>query len=536
MVTRINLILIVFLSCFAPTWAQKPTTTPQPLELPDIVISGTEKIDVPAGTKQMPQKSDPLTKQELDSLNSLEKQPALLLPLGMLKFNRSTPTFSQGFVRGEFGQFISPIIDAGYGTIFSGYSINALAGYASSKGHIDNAQFSKLKLHLNADYIAPDKFVFFGGSKTETTLDFGRQAYNLYAIPTSPEERTSTDFSATIGVKGNYNSFGYSAGGGWSSISLSQGHGGASDNALTGQVSIQNTWNEAIVGGSLLLDLHTVRGNASNFIEAGGFAEYMLSDFNFSGTAAIQTANTSDGITFGGIKISSNVNYRLNHLFTLSGGLATGLENNSFREMLQHNPYLADSAVVSFPRNHIIAKATILYHPLEVFSVKAGLLYKLVSNTPLYISTTVGTFLPLYAEVSTFELQGDCVWKISKRDNLTAYTAITSAMLTNNTSSSTMQTVPYIPSFKLTGSWHRNWSGQIGTQITAQNVSVRYTDTDKKQELSGFTTVNLWGEYTFNHSTRVHVRIDNILNSTVFLWDGYKERGLFIGVGINWQF
>jgi len=520
---------------FLPVWAQQPSS-PQPLELPDIIISGTEKIDVPAGTKQMPQKSAPLSVQELDSLNSLEKQPALLLPLGMLQFNRSTPQFSKGFIRGEFGQFISPMIDAGYGTVFSGYSINALAGYASSKGHIDNAEFSRIKLHLNADYIAPEKFIFFGGSKTETTIDFSRQAYNLFAIPTSPEERVTADFSAKVGVSGNYNSFGYSAGGGWSSISLTQGNGVVSDNALTGNVSIQNTWNEAIVGGRLLLDLHTVRGNSSNFIEAGGFAEYMLSDFTFNGIAAIQTATTSDGTTFGGIKISGTIDYRLNQLFTIHGGLSTGLENNSFREMLHYNPYLADSAVVSFPRNHIIARTSISYHPVEVFSAKAVLLYKLVSNTPLNISTSVGTFLPMYAEVSTMELQGECSWQLSRNDNFTAYTAYTSAMLTENTTSTSMLSVPYIPSLKLSGTWNRNWSEQFGTQITAQNVSVRYADTDKKQELSGFTTVNLKGEYSFTHSARVHLRIDNILNSTVFLWDGYKERGVFIAAGLTWQF
>jgi hypothetical protein len=528
------IILSVFLySCSVSLWAQQPTN-PQPLELPDIVISGTEKIDVPAGTKQMPQKPAPLTVKELDSLNSLEKQPALLLPLGMLSFNRNTPQFSRGFLRGEFGQFISPIFDAGYGTNFGGYILNALAGFASSKGHTENADFSRLTAHLNAEYIAPEKFVFFGGSKTETTVDFNRKAYNLYAIP-SANERSLTDLSAKIGVEGNYNSFGYSAGGGWSSIALSQSGGsGATDNALSGHFAIQNTWNEAIVGGRLLLDLHTIRGNSSNFIEAGGFAEYMFDNFTFNGVAAIQTANTSGGVTLGGIKLSGNVEYRLNHLFTMHGNLATGLENNSFREMLQYNPYLADSAFVNFPRNHIVAKASMNYHPLETFSATAGVLYKLVSNTPLFLSTSGGTFMPMYAEVSSVEINGELAWELSHKDNLTTYGAITSAMLTENADSAS--SVPYIPSLKITSAWHRNWSEQFGTQITAQYMSLRYADSGKHKELSGFATVNIRGEYSLSQPLRVFLRIDNILNSTVFLWDGYKERGVFIAAGINWQF
>ncbi|MBI3259972.1 MAG: TonB-dependent receptor [Ignavibacteriae bacterium] len=524
----------MILAASTNVWGQQPTS-PQPLELPDIIISGTEKIDVPAGIKQIPKKPSPLSAKELDSLNTLEKQPPLLLPLGMLQFNRYTPKFSKGFIRGEFGQYISPLLEAGYGTEFGGYAINALAGYTSSSGHLDNADFSIIKAHLNADYIAPEKYLFFGGSKTETTFDFNRKAYNLYAIP-SALERTTTDFVAKIGVKGNYNSFGYSAGGSWSSISLKQDtNSSVADNALNGHLAIQNTWNDIIVGGSLLLDLHTIRGNSTNYIEAGGFAEYILGNFTFNGIAAVQTANTSGGVTLAGIKFSAQTEYRMNQLFTFRGGLGTGLENNSFRDMLHTNPYLADSAFVTFPRDHITVNATINYYPVETLSAAAGLVYKLVADTPLFTSTSSGTFLPFYAEVSSLEIHSELAWKITPLDNITAFVAITSASLPEYADSAS-SSVPYISPFKITSSWHRNWSEQFGTQITAQYVASRYADIAKQQELSGFTTFNLRGEYAISPSAGVYLRLDNVFNSTVFLWNGYKERGIFISAGINWRF
>lgn len=534
MFTRFSTVFFLVIIFVSSAWGQQPTS-PQPLELPDIIISGTEKIDVPAGIKQMPQKPSPLSAKELDSLNTLEKQPPLLLPLGLLQFNRYTPKFSKGFVRGEFGQYISPILEAGYGTEFGGYAINALAGYASSSGHLENADFSIIKAHLNADYIAPEKYLFFGGSKTETTFDFNRSGYNLYAIPAAPE-RITTDFAAKIGVKGNYNSFGYSAGGSWSSIDLKQDTSNSvADNALNGHITIQNTWNDIIVGGNLLLDLHTIRGNSSNYIEAGGFAEYMLGNFTFNGIAAVQTANTSGGVTLAGIKFKAGAQYRMNELFTLRGGLGTGLENNSFRDMLHTNPYLADSAFVTFPRDHITVNASINYFPVETLSASAGLVYKLVADTPLFTSTGVGTFLPFYAEVSSLEINSELAWKVTPTDNVTAFMAITSASLPEYADSAS-SSVPYISPFKLTGSWHRNWSEQFGTQITAQYVSSRYADLAKQQELSGFTTINVQGEYVLSQTARVYLRLDNLLNSTVFLWNGYKERGIFIAAGIKWQF
>ncbi len=523
-------VILAFLMMSAVAQAQQPSSPP-PLELPDIVISGKEKIDIPAGTKQMPEKPKPLSKKELDSLNSLEKQPALLLSLGNLHDNLPKKEFARGYVRGEFGQYISPIISAGYGTEFGGYKLNALAGYAASSGHVDNAEFSSINAHLNADYIAPDKFVFFGGSKTETTFDFARKSYNLYALSSAPPERTTTDFSAKIGVQGEYNGFGYSAGGAWTGLGLTSSNRTLSDNALSGQVSVQQKWNEAVVGARVLLDFHTFDGRAVNFMEAGGFGEYMINNWTLSGLLGLQTANTSADITQGGVHVAGKAEYRLSPLFTFRGEVSSGLGNNSFRDMILRNPYISDSAEINFTRTHILTRAGVLYHPTEAFTLTASMEYKIRSNTPLMLSTAGGTFIPFYAEVSQMQFMTELAWSFTPKDNLTSNLSITSANLTEHSSAS----VPYLPALLLTGQWHRTWSEQIGTQITVHYTGTRQADTAKTRELSGFVMLSLRGEYMFSAQARAYLRLENLLNSSVFLWDGYKERGIFSAIGIEWQ-
>jgi len=522
-------IIVTFLITTAIASAQQPSSPP-PLELPDIVISGKEKIDIPAGTKQLPEKPKPLTKKELDSLNSLEKQPALLLSLGNLHDNLPKKEFAHGFLRGEFGQYISPILSAGYGTESGGYKLNALAGYASSGGHVDNAEFSTITAHLNADYIAPEKYVFFGGSKTETTIDFARKSYNLYSLASAPE-RTTTDFSAKVGVSGEYNGFGYAASGGWAGLGLSNGTSSISDNALSGHVSVQQKWNEAIVGARLLLDLHTFNGRAVNFMEAGAFGEYMINNWTLRGVLGLQTANTSKDITQGGVHVSGKAEYRFSPLFTFRSEVSSGLENNSFRDMILRNPYIADSSEINFTRNHVSIKAGVLYHPTEAFALSAGAEYTIASNTPLMLSTATGTFMPMYAEVSRMQVHTELSWNITPRDILTSSLAITSANLTEYTSAA----VPYLPAVLLTGQWHRTWSEQFGTQITVNYTGARQADTAKTRELSGFILLSMRGDYAITSSARVYVRLENLLNSSVFLWDAYKERGIFSALGIEWQ-
>ena len=62
------------------------------------------------------------------------------------------------------------------------------------------------------------------------------------------------------------------------------------------------------------------------------------------------------------------------------------------------------------------------------------------------------------------------------------------------------------------------------------------TDTVQSRELSGYILLSARGEYSLSPSARIFVRLENLLNSSVFLWDAYKERGIFSAVGIEWQF
>lgn len=82
-------------------------------------------------------------------------------------------------VQAEIGQFYTPKIIGLYTFEELGYSVDALGYYEGSKGHIQNADYSKVKLAINASYDAPKKFVFFGGSRTESSFSVFRNGYSF---------------------------------------------------------------------------------------------------------------------------------------------------------------------------------------------------------------------------------------------------------------------------------------------------------------------------------------------------------------------
>ena len=127
-----------------------------PIEFPEFIIEGKERINVPSGVKQYPNKPEPLTKEELDSLNPLRKQQTNLIP--QKKYPREILHYQKrsGFIRGEFGRFSTPSLEAAYGREYNEYFFYGKGQFESSGGDVKNSDYTKMNIDLFSDYIAPE--------------------------------------------------------------------------------------------------------------------------------------------------------------------------------------------------------------------------------------------------------------------------------------------------------------------------------------------------------------------------------------------
>jgi len=167
----IILIAVLFVSPVSFIFSQeaKPQQ-PDPIELPAFVIEGVERLSIRSGIKQGAKKTDKLNQQELDSLNSLDKQSPPMVPIEALPDKIEMKNYYPGFIKGEFGRYTTAMFEAGYGTKIGDYSLFGNAGLQGSHGHIDESGFMKGFLKLSSDYIAPKKFWILGGSRTRSEL------------------------------------------------------------------------------------------------------------------------------------------------------------------------------------------------------------------------------------------------------------------------------------------------------------------------------------------------------------------------------
>ncbi len=506
-----------------------PKPADNPLELPIVVIEGAEKINVPGGIKKIPSIEVRLLPNELNALNSLEKHPPSLLPAQPLPTLQPVGTAYNGFVRGQLGMYITPDIQAGYRTAFSGFDIYARGGIELSDGHVDNAAYSKGFAQISAGYLAPEKYWLFGGSKTDSYFRYAGRSYNLYADSLAPV-RSIREFDLGFTVRGTYEGFGYSAGAGIDNMVMTQSRD-VSHSSLFGYVAVNQLWSGLRVGGRLALNFRTLRGTGYNFIEAAATGEYLSGPLLLAADVGVQTgANTADAAQVAPL-LQGRAELRIDKNLTLRGRLGVGLQDRSYRSFLQQNPYLDDSSDVRYASVLPEISGQILYHPSVHLLLSGGVTMRMVQNMPLFLSTGRSTFRLDYMDASVLEASGEAMIAIDSSNRLAGSLVLRSAALSDSSGS-----VPYIAPIELGAEYERRWTQEFSTTVGLQYTGSRYADLNETVELDGYLNAHIAASYTLSDRLSVFARIENLTASHIYIWEGYRERGMFGSAGLTWKF
>lgn len=506
---------------------QQPESQSKPLELPNYIIQGKGQVNVQSGIKQFPEQIINLSKTELDSINSLQKEQSFLLPPKTLPTRIFEPIYPIGYVRAEAGMFFTPSIEGGYKINLDRYRIFGNAGIDLSNGHITNSNYFKTFIRLNSEYIAPDKFWIFGGSKTTTNLNFNTRSYRLYASKSAPE-RTLSEFGVGVRSDGLYQGFDFSTGGNYNLSILNQNTSSSNSNVLA-FLKAQNNWSNFRLGGNVSIDLNGYNGNWSSLFQVNAISKYLVDKFIFSGEAGLQFGNASANSSLFNFLVNLDCIYHLNDDISLKGIFKNNMENNNFRSFITQNPYLSDTLKIDFSRNTEL-KVIGYYHPSEEFYFSLGLQYQLLTRTPFFVNADTGSFIVKYQDANKLNFVLDGYYNLNKYDNFIYNATLTLANLTGG------NTIPYSVPAMVNIGYIRKWTQEFETTVNLGYIGTRYADTDNKIVLSGYLDMNLNLDYKFNEKFSIFGKIQNMTNSSIYIWNGYRERDLYLALGLQYKF
>lgn len=511
---------------------QQPASQPpnSPIELPEFLVTGKELINVGAGAKSTPQRPPLLSATRLDSLNPTEKQPIPALPSRPLPQYRRSSVVWPGYLQAEIGNYITPNVLAGYSFVAGGYRLDFSGDLQASDGWADNTQYFTTGVKVVSTYIAPDKFIFFGGSTTQADVGVRHRSYKLFALQDAPE-RTHTSMDLGVGVDGKYEDVRYQAKASWASQSLSTSSmRDVSDNVFRGSLRAEQQWKSADVGVMVDMRLQTYAEDAYPFVEAGAYGRWVAKTLRIAGGAGLQWATASTGVDRFGLAVGGQADLFIGPDLTVTASVRSGMRSVAFRDLVMMNPYIDDSVPLDAAYDIVDLRGTVTFHPSVRTTISAGVRMKQTDREPVWVPGQSGVFTVDYRTVSMVEINADARFIVSPRDIVVADIRMTSASVSEASAQ------PYLPSLRASADYERIWLDAFRTSVGVVYLGQRWADLANTVALSGYADLRLNASYAISTSFDLHARAENLLGSTVILWEGYRERGIFVTVGCTWKF
>jgi hypothetical protein len=532
MTSRTIVSLFVALAlCAVVLQAQQPQQTPpgQPLELPEYVVTGTERIDVPGAIKQAPVKPPTLRATTLDTLNALEKQP-----LPMLVF-RDLPTIEQrwqafpGFVDASIGTFLTPSIDAGYSFSAGGYIIDLRGGLLATSGWANNADMVRWNVGGRSTYLAPEKFLVLGGSTTHAWAEFGGSSYNLYAVPSAPA-RSQSGIDLGVDVDGAYDGVSYTARASYDVRSLTDVDTSVSDGGFVGAATLGTTWSGFAVNGGLDVALRSFGGSSYPFVDLGVSGEWSADNARVRAEAGFQWFTSTSGQDRPGARIAAEAWYFASPVLSFEAAVRSGLVRHRGSAFLDNNPYLSSRSVIDASYAIVDLRAGMEVHPQDRLRARVGVRMSVMDRDAVWLSADSMTFAPAYLSTTTLSIPLELRWLVTSHDIISGAFTLTSATVQDSAST------PYVAPIATDLTYERTWIPKLRTALTFAYVGERYADLNNDITLSAYFTMRLRGTYDLTDVIELMIEGDNLLDQPITVWNGYRERGLFLRAGITWRF
>lgn len=523
------LVLMLSISSVNAQEQEKPQTT-EPASFPNAIIIGNYNPETGGGTKRLPEKPKPMNQASLDSLNDNEKQAFLLLPPEKIPANFEVPTFPNGYLEASFASFLTPKAMAGLNFNLDKFNFFVNGGFEGSNGHIKNAEYTKFQANADVDYIAPEKFWLFGGSKTRTKFRFNNWNYNTYALDTVDNINTTKIYIGTQ-TESNYNDFRFDSKLGFDIFSMKNNEQDGSEFGIVGGLFLHNPFGTDKFGLNGDINFRTSNKKGNSLIKLNAVFPLAEGNLNFKISPGVQFGDNTLSEGKVALYVDVALSAILNEDFTLYADANSGLTNNSFMDMFATNPYIQTLSNVDFTHTIVMGKILLNYHPFTFVSASFGASYSINKEDISFTNDSAYRFNPNYIGSNRLKAFAELFWDLSDMQR------ITSELNINITSQDTTdKQLTYVPVVQFSTNYHYNFSKEFGIIIGVNYIGSRFADFENSIKLNSYFDINLRSEYYFSESLGAFVNLENIFNQEIYIWNEYKQRGIFAQLGILYTF
>ncbi len=535
-----SMTIVIAAACVAAAWilgtlqsyAQQPSSSPtapnQPVELPQIIIEGAASVDVPGGSKEAPSRPPRLTSAMLDTINPLQKSPLPPLTDHPWPQYRDQQAWFPGWVDARIGTYLTPVLQAGYALHADRYLIDITGGLEASNGWQPGAEYTLANVAVMSTYLAPEKFILFGGSVTTASVKLDHRNYGLYAVANAPR-RSTQHVGASVQTKGAVDSIDFDGSLHWSTRSLQTSDQHRTASILGGQAGLSMPWLGGRASAEAELSMRSFGSRSYPYASIAAAYTVPWLDGTVSVRVGPQWFESTAGVSRFGLNVVGDLRMPVSQDFSVVGTLRSGLHSRDHESWVAENPYLSDTLHIDASYEIARVRAGVEWHPTMAVGATLSIEAGRVDRTPVWGSSGGGTFDLTYLPTTTIQVAGDARWILSLTSALTVDGRVTLATVDD------FAQQPYVPVATMSVGYDHQWTSAFRTNTAVVYVGDRWADLEHTRQLAGFVDLKLDAAYAVTSVLDVTLHGRNLVGSTMFLWEGYRERSFFLSAGILWR-
>ncbi len=500
----------------------------EPIDFMTIVIEGKETLFLPKSlVKHPPEPPPPYTQRELDSINPLEKTP--LFRSEPLQYERRIlqPSDETLALTAHAGLYGFAGLDALYQTQVDSYTLDLRGTLDRGGPYRPNADYFRTHfraLARTATQAAPDAPRMMNSGM----LDVQTRSYRLFAVPSAPERSAQT---IALMLEQNYSggtALPYHA-----AFELHHTRLRQMDSSTTNETELRARArsmpvhvDDIVLGARADLSVRNYRGTTLHFhtVALAGF--YADSSFAVEAQLGAQLGTTSWRRTEFTPLADVRARWRVMPWLWLDGRLQSSMAPVYFRNELAHCPYLSDTAAIGLQVSPYQLDAGVTFLPSSQFQIAANVRLSSFSEAPYPEPLADGTFALRSTSWTERWIELRSSYTPDRQDFIRAMVRVLDATFDDGSR------VPYRPAFTADIEYGKAITERLIASVRTGYVSSRRASAYRSEQLQGYLVIAARGEYKLNNTLTVTAMLDNLAGSIIELWQGYIERGSFVGIGL----
>jgi outer membrane receptor protein involved in Fe transport len=504
------------------------------VELPDFVITGkdvvmvrrVEKIPADLISVISDEYTKPMIKPEKLEVAGITK------PVSWDRIDFDSTKFYRGYISVESGRYKLPASQINYTFPFERGMINGRINQLNQLAYVNNSERQSIFGALVFNYSLPIDGKFLPGTKFSLGGKHDKNIFKFFGSDTLGLERNLNIGTVNLGIQNLYMIqfiFDINFDGDFTYLEDDNFTEALYSTYAFGRFQAEN------FGLNLMADFKNQSLKTDSLLDVTSNYYFLRPSVSLE---LFDKIKTDVGFTFSksgennfnalfaslGLELTKNVvllaEYSPQSEFITAGKLMRG--NYYFTQQNLENFFLKK-------KNKI--RASVKYEYDKYYQIDGGVEYYKAENLPYYINpNNSGFFNAASTNATNLNLFLNLIY------HLGPYGILYASFDYFNIEDDENRKIPYYPNLKISANYGHDFNNNIRTDLSVHYLSDRYADLDNKIKLNGFFTLDFKFSYKLKEQFLLTLKVENILNTKPFNWQGYQEKQLDASIGFNFLF